>query len=473
MTLINNALSGAQAAQAALNTSSQNTANVVTPGYTRQGALLTSVTGAGVKSAGDGVTVSQLMRFSDNFKNLQMWQSASNLGKFEAGRSYLNQLEEILSDDRSNINKGMDDFNAALNAVSVQPDSKPLREQVLTAADGLAKRFASMQQVLTNQRGAIKDQRQSVVTQINTLGKDIASLNKQIAATKATGNNPSALQDARDLRIDSLAALVGVQVIEQADGTRNVSMKGGQPLVVGGDAATLAVETLANSAHELKVHFASTRFSVQGKDFGGQLGGLEDFERAVLNPTQTTLRELGSGIAERFNAQLAAGCTPPNLPGTGKALFQDPALTDGQLRLSDITSDQLAFALDPSAAGDSSNLGKLIALKDKALDFTTFDANGQVVLDPATGRPRQVAIVTGDVFTQLVGKLGVATQQNTASQKTAQIVRDQAEESWKTTSGVNNDEEAINLVQFQQMYQANMKVIAIVNQLFDSTLAIF
>jgi len=51
-------------------------------------------------------------------------------------------------------------------------------------------------------------------------------------------------------------------------------------------------------------------------------------------------------------------------------------------------------------------------------------------------------------------------------------VRNQAEESWKSTSGVNTDEEAINLMQYQQMYQANMKVIAVANELFDSTLAL-
>jgi len=34
----------------------------------------------------------------------------------------------------------------------------------------------------------------------------------------------------------------------------------------------------------------------------------------------------------------------------------------------------------------------------------------------------------------------------------------------------NNYEEAVNLVQYQQMYQANMKVISVANTLFDATL---
>jgi flagellar hook-associated protein 1 FlgK len=77
-----------------------------------------------------------------------------------------------------------------------------------------------------------------------------------------------------------------------------------------------------------------------------------------------------------------------------------------------------------------------------------------------------------DASTQLVAKLGMDSQQNQAAMSTAQTVRNQAEESWKSTSGVNTDEEAINLMQYQQMYQANMKVIAVANELFNSTLAI-
>jgi flagellar hook-associated protein 1 FlgK len=50
-------------------------------------------------------------------------------------------------------------------------------------------------------------------------------------------------------------------------------------------------------------------------------------------------------------------------------------------------------------------------------------------------------------------------------------VRTQSVDDWQSTSGVNQDEEAVNLVEYQNMYQANMKVISIANQLFDATLA--
>jgi flagellar hook-associated protein 1 FlgK len=72
-----------------------------------------------------------------------------------------------------------------------------------------------------------------------------------------------------------------------------------------------------------------------------------------------------------------------------------------------------------------------------------------------------------------VGKLGVDSQQNKAQLTTATTIRSQAEDDWKSTSAVNRDEEGIDLVEFQNMYQANMKVIAVANSLFDATLQMF
>nr|WP_316638555.1 flagellar hook-associated protein FlgK [uncultured Roseateles sp.] len=460
MSMIFNALSGAQAAQAALSSTSQNVANAMTPGYSRQGVLLSSVQPqrGGAGEAGSGVAVSALLRFSDGYKNSQLWQASANLGQANSTQPYFNQLEQVMSDDTSNINKGLDDLFAALNAASVQPDSGPLREQVMTAADGLVKRFSSLQHLLDNQRNAITEQRQAGLDQINSLNRDIAKLNEQIAASRGTNINAAGLLDARDLKTDALAALVGVQVVDLPDGTRSVSLKNGQPLVAGSDAATLSV----NSSGSMDLQFANTQFKVLGHGLGGQLGGLDDFEQQVLKPMGQNIDELAQGITGKFNTQLKLGYQPDGTAGVD--LFVYGA---GGLSLTGISASQLAFsasALPANAAGDSKNLSALIALKHQTVNLSAFDAAGQAL-------PTPVPVVMGDVYTQIVGKLGVASQQNQASLKTAQTVRDQSEENWKSTSGVNNDEEAINLMQFKQMYEANMKVIAVANQLFDSTLA--
>ncbi|OWQ93127.1 flagellar hook-associated protein FlgK [Roseateles aquatilis] len=451
MSIILNGLSGAQAAQAALTATSQNVANAMTPGYTRTGVLLGSLQ---TTKGGAGVQVSALLRFADGYKNVQLWQATSQLGQYKAGQNYLTQLEQVMSDDTANINEGIDQFFAALNAASVQPESGPLREAVLTSADGLVKRFDSLQQLFANQQTAIASQRDGVVNQVNALTQDIALLNKQIAAGRAAGTNDAGLQDARDEKIKALSSLVGLQVVDTPDGTKSVSLRGGQPLVVGADAAVLATD----GPGALKIQFASTSFKLSDVGQGGQLGGLADLQQQVLGPMRTTISELALGLGNAFNTQLAAGYAPP-AAGPGAPLFDT---SGGRLKMTGITADQLAFSSSPTVTGDSGNLTQLVGLKNKTLTMTTFDAQGN-----AAG---SAPVVLGDVFTQLVGRLGVASSLNQSAQKTAITVRDQAEEDWKSSSGVNSDEEAINLLQYQQMYQANMKVVAVANQLFDSTL---
>jgi flagellar hook-associated protein 1 FlgK len=456
MTLINTALSGALAAQIGLDTTSQNVANVMTPGYTRQGAVMESVQPqvSGGVQAGDGVRVPQLRRFSDAYTNLQMWNAASDLGAHTTSQPYLSQLEQVMGDDSTSINQGMDQFYAALNAASVDPTSSPLRQSVVTSAQALAQRFDSLQGVLTNQRNAVYRQRSDTVSQVNVLSSDIAKLNGQISASQSGGDSVSGLVDARDQKIDALASLVGVQVIDQADGTRTVTLPDGQPLVVGTRASTMSVQTQANGSQTLSVAFANEKFSLAGAKLGGQLGGLDDFETNNLLPMMQSITDMATNLASQVNTQLGAGFT---MNGTaGQPLFVvDPSSASSLLTLSaGFTGNDLAFSSNATEPGDSGNLVALIGTKDQPVGITSL---GNVLL--------------GDAYTQLVAKLGTDSQQNQTALTTAQSVRDQSENDWKSTSGVNSDEEAMNLVQYQQMYQANMKVISVANTLFDSTLA--
>jgi flagellar hook-associated protein 1 len=225
------------------------------------------------------------------------------------------------------------------------------------------------------------------------------------------------------------------------------------PLVVGGLAATMSVLGQPDGSHQLRVEFARETFTLGSQPMSGQLGALEDYEARVLVPKLGVVRELAQEIAGKVNAQLGAGFTLDGSPGVD--LFEVDVSSSGLLKVrAGLTGPELAFSSDPAAPGDSANLLALIDLKN------------QPVAAGVLGNVR-----LGDVHTQLVGRLAMESQQNQASLVTARTVRNQAEESWKSTSGVNTDEEAMNLIQYQQMYQANMKVIAVANQLFDSTLA--
>lgn len=457
MSTIQNALSGLLAAQTGLTTTSQNVANVMTPGYTRQGVLLAAVHLNSTRLApGNGVEVSTLIRFSDGYKTMQMWQAGSELGRYSTVQPYFTQLEQVMGDDAASINSGLDAFFSALDAASVEPASIPLRQQVITTAEALAKRFNSLRQLLSVQRQSVQQQRSAVVAQINEITTNIAVLNHKIIAATMSGSTASGLLDERDRQIDALADLVGIQVIDQPDGSRTISLRDGPPLVVGTQSAVLSAHSNLDGSQRLQLDFAHESFTLPGGNFGGQLGGLDDFEGKVLVPLTQSIVDMARELTDRINAQMGAGYAMDG--STGTDLFEfDPSSVSAMLRVrSGIVAQDLAFSAVANEPGNSDNLAALIHLRNQPVGISML---GSVLL--------------GDAYTQLVGRLGTDSQQNQALLKTAQTVRNQAEENWKSTSGVNSDEEASNLIQYQQMYQANMKVIAVANELFDSVLAMF
>ncbi|XAH22426.1 flagellar hook-associated protein FlgK [Xylophilus sp. GW821-FHT01B05] len=451
--ITNIALSGAQAAQAALSVSSQNVANLMTPGYTRQGILLSAVSRLGsTNSPGNGVNVSALLRFADGYKSQQMWAAASSLGQYSAAQPYLTQLESVMGNDASNIDSGLDAFFAALNAATVEPTSSPLRQQVITAADALAQRFNSLNQLLVNQRASVFGQREAMVAQANSLTTSIAALNEQIAGAHGTGANPSGLIDERDRKIDELAGLIGIQVVDQADGSRSVSLRSGQPLVIGSLAGSFSLQGNADGSQTLKLGFVKESFTLPATNLGGSLGGVADFENQELLPLMQSIREMAQQVTTRVNTQLASGFA---LDGSAGSPLFDTAPTSGIMQVrSGVLAQDLAFSGSATLPGDSSNLLALVALKEQPVTLTSV---GSVLLS--------------DAHAQLVGRLAMDSQKNQVALSTSTTVRNQAEESWKSTSGVSEDEEAINLMQYLRMYEANMKVISVANQLLDSTLA--
>jgi flagellar hook-associated protein 1 FlgK len=193
-------------------------------------------------------------------------------------------------------------------------------------------------------------------------------------------------------------------------------------------------------------------------------GQLADHVNKILaGGTVTKLVDDGTGTGTFVSVTVATYPGGVTMAGNaGKALFVfNPAgganmlKVDANFQTADLAFAKKPTAPDPYEPGDISNLHTILGLKDLKIDLPGWTMS---------------AITINDADTQLVGKLGVFSQQNKSSLATGNTVRMQAEQDWASTSGVNQDEEAVNLVEYQKMYQANMKVISVANSLFDTIL---
>ncbi|WJF90797.1 flagellar hook-associated protein FlgK [Paraburkholderia bonniea] len=447
MSLIHIGLSGTRAAQASLAMAARNTANLGTPGYTRQGVMLTA-------RQNGGVDVQSAIRFADIYKTQQKWYSHAALAQQSASASYFNQLEKVMNLEDGSVKMGLDGFFKALDAVSADPTSGPLREQVIGMATTLTQSFNNLRHMMTGQLDTLRQQSSAAAGQINSLAQTVADLNQKIAEAQGTGVVPSELIDQRDEAIDQISGLVEIRVIRQPSGAIDLTFAGGPPLVAGPKVGQVEVAHHLDGTFSVNLELAGTRYPLQGAKLGGTLGGLAAFSEGVLQPQMEGLKTLAGEIANRFNAQLTAGFGTDGKPGQPLFTF-DPV--SGVIGVNaSISHAQLGFSSDPATPGNSDNLLALIALRNEKI---TVAGLGEVSI--------------GDTYTMLVGRLGSASQQNQAALLTALEIRKHAESDWLAVSGVDKDEEAVNISEYLKVYQANMKVIAIAKDLFDTTLSSF
>ncbi|EGT0622302.1 flagellar hook-associated protein FlgK [Citrobacter braakii] len=454
MDMINIGYSGASTAQVELNVTAQNTANAMTDGYTRQVAV-TSTIGASsgaANSAGNGVQVDSIRRVSNQYQVNQVWYAASDYGYYNTQQTYLTQLETVLSDDNSSLSGGFDNFFAALNEATTSPDDSALREQVISESGALALRVDNTLDYIDSQSSEIVSQEQAMVAQVNTLTSGIASYNQQITEAEANGNNASALYDARDQMVEELSGIMDVQVNIDDEGNYNVTLQNGQPLVSGQESSTLELETNADGTQSMSLTFAGTTSSMN-TDTGGSLGALFDYQNEVLTPLTGTINSMAEQFADAVNTQLAQGYDLNGNPGEPLFIYDENS-SDGPLEVNpDITADELAFSSSPDESGNSDNLQALINLSTEPLDIEGLGS-----------------VTVGEACSSIISNIGIYSQQNQTEAQAAANVYSEAQNQQSSVSGVSMDEEAVNLITYQQIYEANLKVISTGADIFDSVL---
>ncbi|RTR38305.1 flagellar hook-associated protein FlgK [Shewanella canadensis] len=454
MSMLNIGMSGLNASMAALNTTSNNVANAMVPGYSRQQVMMSSV-GSGTYGGGAGVMVDGVRRISDQYEVAQLWNTTSDVGFSKVQASYYGQVEQIFGSDGNNISQGLDLLFASLNSAMEQPNEIAYRQGVLNEARALTHRFNSISEGVNAQLTQIEGQLGASVKEVNAQLQTIANFNAEIQASGNNGNVPSSLLDARDAAVDDLAAIVDINVVEDSNGMLNISLAQGQPLLAGTTASTLSVSPDPNNPgmSKISIQFGQSSFPVD-ESAGGSLGALLDYRDNSLMDSIAFIDELAMTIADEFNAVLAGGTDLNGNTPTQDLFTYDPNNPAGSLKMtSGFTAEMLAFGQD-GTPGDNSNLKELVELANKSFTFNSIGADTTL----------------GDAFASKIGELGSASRQAQMNADTNVKLQMEAQSQWASTSGVNMDEEAVNLIIYQQSYQANAKVISTADQLFQTIL---
>lgn len=321
----NNAL---LAFQRALDTTGHNIANVNTDGYSRQRVEFASRPPALSRSdnIGSGVAVSGVERLTDNYLYTQSLTQGSEFARQDRFHTLAARVDALLSDPTTGVADSLNRYFEAARGVEAEPTSSAARRSLLGAAEQLTTRFNGVNQQFEELNKELNTRLGQLSKEVNTLSGEIAKLNLEIPkAQAATRQTPNDLLDRRDRLVEQLSEKIGITAANQANGSVNVYTANGQALVVGRTVTELTTQANAYDPSRVELAVKRTTGNVVLSDVasGGDIGGVLDFRREVLDPARSEMGRIAISLGESVNQQHQSGT---DLYGNaGGAFFSSPS----------------------------------------------------------------------------------------------------------------------------------------------------
>lgn len=398
-TLMNIGQRAMYASYASLQTTSNNIANANNAGYSRQTTVLTTAGGQfrGNGFYGQGVEVQTVTRAYDSFLTTQALNSSAIASADQARLSQLKMLEGVFPLGESGLGFAAGQLVNSFVDVANNPQDLSARQVVLTRANDLAARFKSAADQLSQLQSGVKQDVQTAVSTVNSLAKQVAKLNLEIAGTRGTGHTPNDLLDQRDALVKEIASYIHVTALNADDGSVSLFVAGGQSLVLG--TQTNALKAVADDFDPAKIQIAmadgATNRVLDPSSFGGgSLAGLMRFQNEDLANANALLGQMAVALSGALNEQQSLGLDlgkPPSAGspilsvGTPRALHDKGNTGDAAFTVS-IASYSQVQASDYELKFDGTNYN-LTRLSDGAVaggPYTPGDLAAGVTVDGMT-----------------------------------------------------------------------------------------
>jgi flagellar hook-associated protein 1 len=404
------ALSGLEAAQAAIDTTGENISNANTPGYSRQvvntsaaGSLqIPEVSQQGASAdLGTGVDVTSISRIRNQFLDIQYRAQNSATSNANTTSTELQQAQTALNEPSSDgLSSQLDSFYSAWSTLASDP-TQASETSVINAGQTLAQTFNSVQSQLSTVQSQAAQQYATLTGSNGQVEQDatqLATLNGEITQATQAGQSPNSLLDQRDNVLDDLSSLAQISVTNQSDGSVTVGFGDASTPLVSGTTVTWP-QTLTSAA-------------------GGELGALQTLSSST-GPIGQYMSSLDSVASQVISSVNALQPSSPFFSGTSA---------------STIAVSATASSIQASSSSTSGN-------------------------DLATS----IAALSGGAASQsyaaFVAQVGDGVQSAESTQSTAQSVLTAVSNQRQSVSGVSLDEEMTNLINYQQAYEASARVM--------------
>jgi len=443
---LNTALSGLFAHQQAIAATSENVANVNSPNFSRRQADFYTDAIPGQYA---GVTVEIARAGADRFLQTAGFDSASGAASASVVAEALARVESSLGAPGDNLSFAdkLNEAFAAFAELSATPSSIAARAVAVAALDDAFGAFSRTLGAIDSETLAVDARLQAQADRANELLQDIYRLNQIVTASNGAG-------DEIDGRLKELAGLVDISVSRADDGRVTVSLADGRLLanaggyaafgVTVGTEATVSLSAVAPESGALTLVSTDINAAIAG----GEIGGLLALRNTELPALRQIVDDAAGGVAAELNAVYAgnaavgatAPATTPLIVETNGAYSVNQAILDDPSLLAVARpASGVGGANDGVGAGAIAGLGATQAAQNVSTAVTQIGAAVEI----ASGRSATAAAFASEIETRIL-----------------------------SDRGVNLDEELSNLIQFQRTYNANARVIAAIDELYQSLLNI-
>jgi flagellar hook-associated protein 1 FlgK len=434
--------SGANAARIALDVTAQNIANAASEGYIRRSVSLREVASAGgIGQSGDislsGVRLNAIVRNADLFRQSEVRRTGSDAARANAEVAGLENIESAVegADTYTAIVK----FEGTLQQLAADPTNTSLRAAVTEQARTMANSFNIASQGLDSVRDGLQFEATDGVDQVNKLAQELARVNLRLARASDASSDQTQLLDQRDSLLQQLSNYTDIKTTISTDQTVQVTLGGtpGTSLVTGGTATPLAMTAASNGT--ISFTLGGSPVTIAGGSLAGKSQAL-----TKLADTRSRIDAVASSVITAVNTAQAAGI---DLSGAaGQPMFSGSNAGDMTMILAD--GSKLATA--PAGAGaNSRNSANLDALR------TTLSG-----VDPAGKMDAAIFDISSTVQGRSISRDALVTIASNASIALS------------AQAGVDLDQEAVNLMRYQQAFQASGRIMQVASDLFDTIIGI-
>lgn len=523
--------SGLFASNAAINTTAHNISNINTKGYTKQVSNQQAAESIRVYQSygtvGTGTAVVSIDQLRSSYYDTKYRQANTNCSQYGSLQNYTTLVEDYL--DEFNLNgftKEYQNLFSAINDLQRDPTSAVGRNQFLNYAQSICDYFNTLSANFSIVQRQANDEVKTTVNSINTISEQIVSLNKQINVIEINGGHANDLRDQRALLVDKLSGYINTTVSEKEIGNGATEFKvyvNGQELVDMYNCNKLLLETRETgnrrNASDLDGLYDITwnnglGFNMYSSSLTGSLKAaidvrdgcneayevlgmadkdgnyLKDADGKIINVQDITEAEYNGYVAAGYSKKMVTvGETRFNSSYKGIPYYQEEINKFIQ-KISDVfnetisggnkrVTDKPVADLFVSRYGDSYITAGNVTINPEILndvsklpysyDSTKGSANVDMV-EELLAIKNKIVINNGNFesfLNSIVSVCSIDAGRVKTFQATYSNIKETIANQRMSVSGVDEDEEGIDLVKFKNAYNLSSKVISVMQEIYD------